>query len=76
MSRPRTFAVTTTRRLPFSRLIWFVPFRRETRGSAQRDAAARLSGSVRRSGTGRFERADIVPPRLAEADTHEMPVAS
>jgi hypothetical protein len=25
MSRPRTFACTTTRRFPFSRLIWFGP---------------------------------------------------
>ena len=33
-SRPRTFAVTTTRRLPFSRLIWFGPGASSSRATA------------------------------------------
>ena len=42
-SRPRTFACTTTRRLPFSRLTWFGPF--AERELARRRRAARSAAA-------------------------------
>ena len=54
MSRPRTFAVTTTRRLPFSRLTWLGPSvnvsdATSRKGIVMRDAAPPSPGN----GTGR-----------------------
>ena len=56
MSRPRTFAVTTTRRFPFSRLTWLGPsvnvsVATSRRGIVMRDGAPPSPGS----GTGRAD---------------------
>ena len=76
MSRPRTFAVTTTRRLPFSRLIWFGPSVRLKRASwPSRALPVGWPAALGGSDTGRFfsasmsARADFVrdEPRSGNA---------
>ena len=59
MSRPRTSAVATTRRLPFSRLIWLAPSVCSNEASvAQRDRTPPAAfGFACGSGTGRFSSA-------------------
>ena len=69
MSRPRTSAVTTTRRLPFSRLIWFGPSEElKSASCAQRDRwrPVRLGGGRQRNREV-LQRLDIVTQERPEA---------
>ena len=80
MSRPRTLAVTTTRRLPFSRLIWFGPSvcverRRSPRsgiGRPRRPSAVEPRQRHRQI----FEGRDVIAQRVRQPDHDlEAPVA-
>ncbi len=57
MSRPRTLAVTTTRRLPFSREIWFGPSATEKLATCLSRTEVARPFRPGGSGTGMFSRA-------------------
>ena len=79
MSRPRTLACTTTRRLPFSRLIWFGPSRERERARPRFSgmAAAIAPASARRQRDRQvLQRLEIAAHRIRQAHHDlEAPVA-